>query len=118
EAEDGYVRDRDVFAPGVTIEDTIGALVGYRRGATLTYSLTAHSPWEGYRVAVNGTRGRAELDVVERAHVQSGHAAEDLGPDGKRRPAVDPSAVHDPGASDVRPYGARLVVQRHWEPAR
>ncbi|MFJ4231655.1 Gfo/Idh/MocA family protein [Cellulosimicrobium cellulans] len=118
EAEDGYVRDRDVFAPGVTIEDTIGALVGYRRGATLTYSLTAHSPWEGYRVAVNGTRGRVELDVVERAHVESGHAAQALGPDGKRRPVVDPSAVHDPGAGDVRPYGARLVVQRHWEPAR
>ncbi len=118
ESEDGYVRDRDVFAPGVSIEDTLGALVGYRRGATLTYSLTAHSPWEGYRVAVNGTRGRAELDVVERAHVESGHAAAGLGPEGKRRPAVDPSAVHDPGASDVRPYGARLVVQRHWEPAR
>ena len=34
-------------------------------GATLSYSLNAHAPWEGYRVAVNGTLGRVELDVVE-----------------------------------------------------
>jgi predicted dehydrogenase len=61
---DGYRRDQDPFAPGATIEDTLSVLVGYRSGANLTYSLTAHSPWEGYRVAVNGTRGRAELEVV------------------------------------------------------
>ena len=35
----------------------------------LSYSLNAHSPWEGYRVAVNGTEGRAELEVVERGAV-------------------------------------------------
>src|SRR5690606_11199215 len=55
EQHDGYLRDRDVFAPGVSIEDTLAALVGYERGAVMTYSLNAHSPWEGYRVSVNGT---------------------------------------------------------------
>ena len=35
----------------------------------MAYSLTAFSPWEGYRVGINGTGGRIELDVVERSWV-------------------------------------------------
>src|SRR5205814_580899 len=38
-------------------------IVRYARGATMTYHLTAYSPWEGYRLMVNGSRGRLELDV-------------------------------------------------------
>ena len=53
------------------------------RGAMLSYALNAHSPWEGYRIAVNGTEGRAELEVVERAAVL-------VGADGNV--VVDPSA--------------------------
>jgi predicted dehydrogenase len=118
EEADGYVRDQDVFAPGGDIEDTLNVLVGYRGGAAMSYSLTAHSPWEGYRVAVNGTRGRAELEVVERSHVAAGRAAELLGPGGKR-PAVDPSVTPGTvdGSAGARPHGSRLVVQRHWAPA-
>ncbi|MGN9908271.1 Gfo/Idh/MocA family protein [Phytohabitans sp. LJ34] len=63
---DGYIRDRDVFSGGITIEDNLNVVVGYRGGASMSYTLHAHSPWEGYRVAVNGTAGRIELDVVER----------------------------------------------------
>jgi predicted dehydrogenase len=65
EHADGYHRDRNVFAPGVTIEDDMAVLVGYDSGATMTYHLTAYAPWEGYRVMVNGSRGRLELDVAE-----------------------------------------------------
>jgi predicted dehydrogenase len=60
---DGYVRNQDVFAPGVSIEDDVSVVVRYARGATMTYHLTAYSPWEGYRLMVNGSRGRLELDV-------------------------------------------------------
>ena len=110
ERHDGYRRDQDVFAPGVTIEDNLSLLVGYRDGPVMSYSLNAHSPWEGYRVSVNGTRGRAELEVVERAAVLPG-------PDG--RLVLDASSVVDDAAnSDVRRRGERLVVQRHWEAAR
>lgn len=109
EQYDGYRRDQDVFGPGITIEDNLSLLVGYRGGPVMTYSLTAHGPWEGYRVSVNGTRGRAELDVVERAAVLPG-------PDG--RLVLDASSVVDDAADgDVRRRGERLVVQRHWEPA-
>jgi predicted dehydrogenase len=69
EPEDGYVRDRSVFAPGVTIYDDMMALVDYDSGVTLSYRLTAYSPWEGYRVHFNGTKGRLELLVVENDHV-------------------------------------------------
>lgn len=65
EAEDGYHRDRNVFAPGVSIEDDMAVLVRYATGATLTYHLTAYSPWEGYRIAFNGSEGRLELLVEE-----------------------------------------------------
>jgi predicted dehydrogenase len=96
---DGYRRDQDPFAPGATIEDTLSLLVAYRSGASMTYSLTAHSPWEGFRVAVNGTRGRVELDVVERCHTTGGLP-------GARADAS--------GCCEVRRAGGRLVVQEHW----
>ncbi|HEX2145837.1 MAG TPA: Gfo/Idh/MocA family oxidoreductase [Glycomyces sp.] len=69
EDEDGYIRDQSVFAPGVTIYDDMMALVDYDSGVTLSYRLTAYSPWEGYRVHFNGTQGRLELLVVENDHV-------------------------------------------------
>src|SRR6185437_11718649 len=69
EQADGYHRDQNVFGPGVTIEDDMAVLVRYAGGATMTYHLTAYSPWEGYRVMFNGSRGRLELEVVENDHV-------------------------------------------------
>ncbi|WP_299303052.1 Gfo/Idh/MocA family protein [uncultured Brachybacterium sp.] len=111
EEHDGYRRDQSVFAGGITTEDNLTALVDYRRGAVLTYALNAHSPWEGYRVAVNGTAGRVELEVIERAEVVP------QGEDGRSH--LDPSAVAVTGAeAGARERGERLVVQRHFEPAR
>jgi len=72
EHEDAYYRDQSVFGDGISIEDTMGALVKYKNGAILTYSLIAYSPWEGFRVVFNGTKGRLELDVVEMSYVNSG----------------------------------------------
>jgi predicted dehydrogenase len=72
EAADGYHRDQNVFAPGVSIEDDLAVLVRYARGATMSYHLTAYAPWEGYRLMVNGSKGRLELEVVENDHVASG----------------------------------------------
>ena len=103
---DGYMRDQDPFAPGVTIEDNMAVLVDYAKGATLTYSLNAHSPWEGYKVTVNGTKGRAELEVVERGAVIL---------DDEGRAVLDPSATPIKQGEDiVRPEQDRLVVQKHW----
>ncbi|KIK62937.1 hypothetical protein GYMLUDRAFT_41216 [Collybiopsis luxurians FD-317 M1] len=70
EGEDGYYRDQSVFASAtsdkpISIEDDMALLVQYRSGATMTYHLTAYSPWEGYHVMFNGSRGRLELNVCE-----------------------------------------------------
>ena len=108
EEHDGYLRDRDVFGPGITIEDNLALVVDYSRGATLSYSLNAHSPWEGYRVGVNGTLGRAELEVTERGAVLA---------DEGLHPVLDPSAVAAGDTASLRPQGERLLVQRHWEAA-
>jgi predicted dehydrogenase len=110
EHHDGYRRDQDVFAPGITIEDNLSLVVDYRSGASMSYSLNAHSPWEGYTVAVNGTEGRAELSVVERGYVGTdadGHVVID--------PSAHPELVPPTGS---RPEGERLLLQRHFEPAR
>jgi predicted dehydrogenase len=62
EGEDGYYRDRCVFADDINIEDSMNATVRYRNGVTMSYSLIAHSPYEGWRVALNGLDGRIEAE--------------------------------------------------------
>lgn len=108
EQHDGYRRDQSVFGAGITTEDNLTAIVDFDSRAVLTYALNAHSPWEGYRVHVNGTAGRAELEVVERAEVIPTD-------DGSK--VVDPSAVRVETGAQVRAEGERLVVQRHFEAA-
>ncbi len=60
EGEDGYIRDRCVFSDEINIEDSIAVNVQYSGGAIMNYSLTAHSPYEGCRLVINGTDGRME----------------------------------------------------------
>lgn len=69
EQDDGYIRDRSVFGDDISIEDTMGVLVKYESGAIMSYSLTAFSPREGFRVVFTGTKGRLELDVAETVYV-------------------------------------------------
>lgn len=109
EHHDGYHRDQDVFAPGITIEDTMAVIVEYERGALLTYSLNAYAPWEGYRVTVNGTKGRAELQVIERGSVEV---------DAQGQTVLDPSFTEAADSDNLRPNGEQLLVQLHWERAK
>lgn len=78
EAETGYHRDRNVFRDGITIYDTMAALVRYRTGAILTYSLNAFSSREGMRVSFNGDRGRIELHEFCGGHLIRGQSEEAL----------------------------------------
>jgi predicted dehydrogenase len=105
EAEDGYHRDQNVFAPGVTIEDDMSVLARYSTGATMTYHLTAYSPWEGYRAMFNGSRGRLELHVVENDFVSPAGAKGLKG------------ALHGAEAA-VEEGSARITVHPFWERPR
>ena len=60
EHEDGYIRDNCLFRKDIDIYDKMSAQVKYANNTTLNYSLTTYSPFEGWRVAFNGTKGRIE----------------------------------------------------------
>ncbi|MDR1403238.1 MAG: Gfo/Idh/MocA family oxidoreductase [Tannerellaceae bacterium] len=71
ESYDGYLRDGCVFRNDVNIFDKMAATIRYANGVQVSYSLTAYSPYEGYRIAFNGTKGRID------AWVQESHPASD-----------------------------------------
>lgn len=58
-----YRPDQCIFDSEINIEDTYSATVKYNRGALLSYSVNFSLPYEGYRLAINGTKGR--LETVE-----------------------------------------------------
>lgn len=62
---DGYYRDRCVFSDRTDIEDSVSLSVLYSGGTVMSYSLTAHSPYEGMRIVLNGNKGRMEATTVE-----------------------------------------------------
>jgi hypothetical protein len=102
EHEDGYIRDQSVFGDNISIEDDMAVLVRYRTGATMSYHLTAYSPWEGYRVMFNGTKGRLEYTVHENSYVSGASTDFNL-----------------PGLRDLKPVEDRSMVEillrLHWK---
>ncbi len=66
ESHDGYLRDGCVFSEEIDIYDKMAAQIGYANGVQVSYSCTTYSPYEGYRIAFNGTRGRLEAWIQER----------------------------------------------------
>ena len=65
EKYDGYLRDGCVFKNDVNIFDKMAATIRYKNGVQVAYSLTTYSPYEGYRIAFNGTKGRLEAWIQE-----------------------------------------------------
>lgn len=61
---DGYIRDRCLFSSAIDIEDSVSVSVKYAKGAVMSYSLTAHSPYECMKLVLNGTEGRLEADTA------------------------------------------------------
>ncbi|MDR1527734.1 MAG: Gfo/Idh/MocA family oxidoreductase [Dysgonamonadaceae bacterium] len=65
ESYDGYLRDGCVFKTDINIFDKMAATIQYANGVQVSYSLTAYSPYEGYRIAFNGTDGRIDAWIQE-----------------------------------------------------
>ncbi len=55
-----YRPDMCMFDSAINIHDTFVANVKYRNGVLLNYSANFSTPYEGYSLAINGTRGRLE----------------------------------------------------------
>ncbi len=65
EDDDGYLRDKCVFADDITIEDTMQVQVKYANDVFLNYTLCAYSPWEGLEIKFHGTKGELTHRHVE-----------------------------------------------------
>jgi predicted dehydrogenase len=76
EDADGYYRDRCVFAPDITIEDTMQVEAEYANGVFLNYTLCAYSPWEGLEITFQGTKGDLTHKHIEVHGVFSGQHRE------------------------------------------
>ena len=65
EKHDGYIRDNCLFRKEINIHDKMSAQIKYADETIVNYSLTTYSPFEGWRIAFNGTNGRIEawLDI-------------------------------------------------------
>ena len=95
EAHDSYFRDRCVFSADIDIEDTMNVIVKYRNKVTLSYSLNAFMPWEGYTVAINGSSGRIEHRCAETVYINGDGTV--------------------PG--ELKKEGTWTRVYPHWQPA-
>lgn len=108
EKDTHYLRDRNVFGDDISAEDTMSVTARYDNGVLLTYSLLAYSPWEGYRIALTGDKGRIEVDLVEQVGKQFVAGAEET-------LQTDPDAVAKFGGKHIwvfpmfgRPYEVEI----------
>jgi predicted dehydrogenase len=70
EQHDGYLRDGCVWKEDIDIYDKMSVQIKYANDVVVNYSLTAYSPYEGFRIAFNGKNGR--MDAWEGIPWQSG----------------------------------------------
>jgi len=82
EKYDGYIRDNCVYRDEIDIYDKMSAQIKYANNAIVNYSLTTYSPFEGWKIAFNGQKGRIDawLDIPwitnENLDQEALHAAE------------------------------------------
>jgi predicted dehydrogenase len=65
EQYDGYFRDGCVWREDIDIFDKMGASIKYANGVQASWSCITYAPYEGYRIAFNGTEGRLEAWIQE-----------------------------------------------------
>lgn len=99
EKYDGYIRDNCLFRPEINIYDKMNVNIKYANNVYVNYMLTTYSPWEGWRVAFNGTEGRLEafLDIPylnsENLSQEALHAQE-MNQEGEEGGIVKPIILH------------------------
>lgn len=90
EHHDGYLRDGCVWRNEIDIYDKMSAQIIYANGVTVNYSLTTYSPYEGWHIAFNGTKGRVEswedIPYLEKGALdQEGRHAKEMSNDNKAK---------------------------------
>ena len=99
EEHDGYIRDNCLFREDIDIYDKMSAQVKYANNTVLNYSLTTYSPYEGWRMGINGTEGRIEAwqdipyfknDTIDEAEKH----AKEMAQTGKEELTYEPVILH------------------------
>jgi len=75
-------KPRYIYDDAIKIEDNYSAVVRYRSGTRMVYSCNFCTPWEGYVLGINGTKGR--IEVTHRS---------DPDPTGKTNPAAEAGLI-------------------------
>jgi predicted dehydrogenase len=79
-----YEGDNCVFSDDIDIYDTMAVMVRYQGGAILNYTLNASVPYEGWNLAINGTKGRLESKITDNKPSPGWQQRHEIvGPDGK-----------------------------------
>ena len=99
EKYDGYIRDNCLFRHEINIYDKMSAQIKYQNNTIVNYSLTTYSPFEGWRAAFNGTKGRLEawLDIPYQKNVSVSQAemhSREMDQSGKDEMESEPLIVH------------------------
>jgi len=95
EQHDGYIRDGCVWNEEIDIYDKMSAQIKYANGVLVNYSLSTYSPYEGWQIAFNGTKGRIETweDIPYLQKTPDDQA---------KRHAIEMSSADDAIAGEVR----------------
>ena len=65
EKYDGYIYDGCVFRDNIDAYDTVNLNVLYKNGVTMSYTLNAAAAYEGWRMVLNGSKGRMEIGKTD-----------------------------------------------------
>lgn len=119
EKYDGYVRDGCVWSNDIDIYDKMSAQIIYANGVVANYSLTTYSPYEGWKIAFNGMKGRLETweDIPYLQKVQddqaSRHAKEMSQSDDGVKGEVRQIIAMDNFAKDFEVYTTPRITAGH-----
>ena len=70
---DHYLRDGCVWREDIDIFDKMAVQIKYANKVQVSYSLTAYSPYEGYRISFNGTKGKLDAWIKEKQPWEEEH---------------------------------------------
>lgn len=65
EVYDSYYVDSCVYSKSIDIYDTLSLIVRYENGVIMSYSETSAGMYEGYKLNINGSRGRLEVQFFQ-----------------------------------------------------
>ena len=72
EKYDGYMIDRCVFDEAIDTYDTMALTVEYQNGVLMAYSESSAAMYEGFKLSVNGSEARMEVQAFSNGGLRGG----------------------------------------------